>query len=33
LFTFMIIVLIHGVIFRPRASDTESKTETPSKPA
>jgi lipid A 4'-phosphatase len=33
LFTFMIIVLIHGLIFRPRASDIESKTETPSKPA
>jgi lipid A 4'-phosphatase len=33
LFTFMIIVLIHGLIVRPQASDTESKTETPSKPA
>jgi lipid A 4'-phosphatase len=33
LFTFMIIVLIHGLVFRPRASGTGSKTETPSKPA
>jgi lipid A 4'-phosphatase len=31
-FTFIIIVLIHGLIFRSRASEAESMTETPSKP-
>ncbi len=33
LFTFIIIVLTHGLIFRARTSDSESKTETPSKSA
>jgi lipid A 4'-phosphatase len=33
IFTFIIIVLVHGLIFRPRANDTESKTDTPPKPA
>jgi membrane-associated PAP2 superfamily phosphatase len=32
IFTFIIIVLMHGLIFRLRPSDSESKTETPSKP-
>lgn len=32
-FTFIVIVLIHGLIFRAKASDSESKTETPSKSA
>jgi len=32
IFTFIIIVLVHGLIFRPRPSDSESKTETRSKP-
>ncbi len=32
-FTFIIIVLIHGLIFRSQASNSESKTETPSKSA
>jgi membrane-associated PAP2 superfamily phosphatase len=33
LFTYIIIVLIHGLIFRSWASHSKSKTETPSKPA
>ena len=33
LFTFIIIVLVHGLIFRTQASDSETKTETPSKSA
>jgi len=33
LFTFIIIVLTHGLIFQARASDPESKTESPSKSA
>jgi membrane-associated PAP2 superfamily phosphatase len=33
LFTFMIIALIHGLIFRTRAGDSESKPEPPSSPA
>jgi len=33
LFTFMIIVLVHGVIFRSRAPESESKAATSSKPA
>jgi membrane-associated phospholipid phosphatase len=32
IFTFIIIVLMHGLIFRLQPSDSESKTETPSKP-
>lgn len=32
-FTFIIIVLIHGLIFRSQASHSKSKTKTPSKPA
>jgi len=33
LFTFMIIVLIHSLVFRAQRSDSESKTEPPSRPA
>ncbi|HLL26178.1 MAG TPA: phosphatase PAP2 family protein [Xanthobacteraceae bacterium] len=33
LFTFMIIVLMHAVIFQPKARDSEPKTEAASKPA
>jgi lipid A 4'-phosphatase len=33
LFTFMIIVLMHGLVFRAQRSDSESKTEPPSRPA
>jgi membrane-associated PAP2 superfamily phosphatase len=33
LFTFMIIVLVHGLVFRTQRSDSESKADPPSKPS